>query len=255
MDKHRGFSQLAPTSRLIAFIVLSTLITFSNSWLAVFVSFIVSISLLILGRKYPRPAMIAVGSAFILTFLGHALSSQDPNAVSILIFNISQDSLLKGLRLGIRLAAMILPAIAFIAATPIHELLEAFVGLRIPDSAKMYLTIVLRYVDILWYDIQISMKAMALRGVNWEGGVREKIPAFSRLMLPLIFRILDHVDGQSLAIDNRGGIKASEDIPEYSESVNAIAMKNVFVRYDEEDKPDAGHALSNINLKDRKSVV
>jgi energy-coupling factor transport system ATP-binding protein len=113
----------------------------------------------------------------------------------------------------------------------------------------MYLTIVLRYVDILWYDIQISMKAMALRGVNWEGGVREKIPAFSRLMLPLIFRILDHVDGQSLAIDNRGGIKASEDIPEYSESVNAIAMKNVFVRYDEEDKPDAGHALSNINLK------
>ncbi|MBC8506212.1 MAG: ATP-binding cassette domain-containing protein, partial [Chloroflexi bacterium] len=210
---------------------------------------IVAMILLIFGGKYPRPALVAAGSAFILTFLGHALTSQDPNAVSILIFNISQDSLLKGLRLGIRLTSMIIPAIAFIAATPIHELLEAFVGLRIPDAAKMYLTIVLRYVDILWYDIQISMKAMALRGVNWDGSIKDKVPAFSRLMLPLIFRILDHIDGQSLAIDNRGGVKASKDIPEYSESVNAIAMKNVFVRYDEADKPDDGHALSDINLE------
>ncbi len=249
MDKRGGFRRLAPTPRLVAFVVLSMLITFSSSWVTIIASIILSLLLLILGGKYPRPALVAAGSAFVLTFLGHSLTAKDPSAVSVLIFNISQASLLQGLRLGIRLVSMIVLAIAFIAVTPIHELLEAFVGLKIPDTAKMYLTIVLRYVDILWYDIQISMKAMALRGVNWEGGIQDKVPAFSRLMLPLIFRILDHVDGQSLAIDNRGGVKISKDIPEYSPSVNAVTMKNVFVRYDEADKPNSRHALSDINLE------
>ncbi len=249
MSNRKGFRILAPTPRLVVFVIISMLITFSNSWEAVIASFIVSVGLLVWGGKYPKAALIAAGSAFILTFLGHALTADDPNVFAFLIFNVSQVSLYKGLRLGIRLVSMIIPAIAFIAVTPIHELLDAFVGLKIPASAKMYLTIVLRYVDILWYDIQISMKAMALRGVKWEGSIKDKVPAFSRLMLPLIFRILDHVDGQSLAIDNRGGVKIAEDNLEFSDTAKAIVMEDVFVRYENDDDPNATHALSDINLE------
>ncbi len=202
---------------------------------------------MLLGRKYPRAALLACFSAFLLTLLGHAVTADNPT-VSFFIFDISRESVLKGLRLGLRIAAMILPAIAFIAVTPLHELLEAFRGLRVPAVVDMYLTIVLRYVDILWYDIQTSMKAMAVRGVNWDGGIRDKIPAFRRLMLPLIFRILDHVDGQSLAIDNRGGVRVSPSHAKLADKVDALVMEDVYVFYGAGEIQEHGHALSGLDL-------
>lgn len=248
MENRRGLGWLTPTPRLIVFIILSTLVTLSSQWGPVLASLGIGIALLVSGGKYPRAALVACWSAFVLTFLGHALFAEANVLFSFLIFNISAESLLKGLRLGLRIAAMILPAIAFIAVTPLHELLDAFRGLRIPASAEMYLTIVLRYVDILWYDIQVSMKAMAVRGINWEGGIRDKIPAFSRLMLPLIFRILDHVDGQSLAIDNRGGVSAARASLEAIPHAPAVSMKSVYVRYDQANNPDDKHALTDLNF-------
>ncbi len=250
--QQRGFGWLAPTPRLIAFIILSILFTLSSQWIPVLVSSGAAIILLILGGKYPRAALIACFSAFVLTFLGNALFAADNIIFSFLVFNISPESLWSGLRLGIRISAMILIAIAFIAVTPLHELLKAFRGLRIPAAAEMYLTIVLRYVDILWYDIQISMKAMAVRGVNWEGGIGDKIPAFSRLMLPLIFRILDHIDGQSLAIDNRGGVNTRRESLDILPNVPAITMKNVFVRYDSTGTPDE-HVLTDLDFEIEQS--
>ncbi|MFW6183915.1 MAG: ATP-binding cassette domain-containing protein, partial [Chloroflexota bacterium] len=248
MEKRYGLGRLSPTARLIVFVVLSTLFTLSNSWNAVLLSLTVGMGLLLLGRKFPRAALVACVSAFVLTFLGHTLTAEDP-VFSFLIFDVSQASALKGLRLGLRLAAMILPAIAFIAVTPLNELLEAFRGLRVPAAVEMYLTIVLRYVDILWYDIQTSMKAMAVRGVNWDGGIRDKVPAFRRLMLPLIFRILDHVDGQSLAIDNRGGVRTTDTAPRVAGDVPAVAMDSVFVHYSSGtvDKDD-DHAVRDLSL-------
>lgn len=247
MGKRYGLGRVAPAPRLLFFVVLSTLVTLSNAWIPVLVALGVGFLLLILGRKYPRAALVACFSAFLLTFLGHAVTADVPS-VSFFIFDISRASVFKGLRLGLRIAAMILPAIAFIAVTPLHELLEAFRGLRVPAVVDIYLTVVLRYVDILWYDIQTSMKAMAVRGVNWEGGIRDKIPAFRRLMLPLIFRILDHVDGQSLAIDNRGGIRVATAAPDVPDGVDALAMEGVYVFYGTGEVRENEHAISDLNL-------
>lgn len=248
MEKRHGLGRIAPTPRLILFVVLSTLVTLSNEWIPVLVALGVGLLLLALGRTYPRAALVACVSAFLLTFLGHAVTADAPS-LSFFIFDISRASVLKGLRLGLRIAAMILPAIAFIAVTPLHELLEAFRGLRVPPVVDMYLTIVLRYVDILWYDIQTSMKAMAVRGVNWEGGIRDKIPAFRRLMLPLIFRILDHVDGQSLAIDNRGGIRVTTTAPDVPDGVDALVMEDVSVFYGSGPAGENEHAVVDLNLR------
>ena len=195
------------------------------------------------------PAIFACVSAGLLTFLGNGIFASQDVLFTFLFIHPSIASLLNGLRLGVRIMAMILPAIAFIAVTPLPEYMDAFRGLHIPATAEMYLTIVLRYVDILWYEIQISMKAMAMRGVNWEGSIGEKIPAFRSLMLPLIFRILEHVEGQSLAIDNRGGVNARHEPLEISAASPAIHMQNLFVRYDEGQELSAKHALTDVNLQ------
>ena len=248
MEKKRGLGWLAPTPRLIVFVVLSILVTFSGSWWSVLLSLAVAVILLVLGGEYPKAGLVGAGSALLLTFAGHALTAEGPGATAFWIFQVSPQSMEKGLRLGLRLFAMILPAIAFIAVTPLHDLLQAFIGLRLPPAAVMYTTIVLRYVDILWYDIQVSMKAMAVRGVNWEGGIMDKIPAFRRLMLPLIFRILEHIDGQTLAIDNRGGVKALKKSPEIPENTPAVSLQDVHVVYDLDEDHELEKALADLNL-------
>ena len=161
--------------------------------------------------------------------------------------------MLEGLRLGLRITSMILPAVAFIAVTPRHEYLAAFRGLRIPPAAEMYLTIVLRYVDILWYEIQISMKAMAMRGVDWEGGIRNRVSAFRHLMLPLIFRISEHIDGQALAIDNRGGVSAQRQRLQIAPDKPAVAMREVYVRYEAADDGADELALDDVSLDIERS--
>ena len=249
MEKAHGLGRLSPTARLVVFFVLSTLFTFSFNWVTVLVSLFIGIGLLVAGRKYPRAAIIASVSAGVLTFLGNGLFAKTDAFISFLFIHISTSSLLTGLLLGLRIIAMILPAIAFIAVTPLPEYLTAFRGLHIPAAGEMYLMVVLRYVDILWYEIQISMKAMAIRGVNWEGHIREKIPAFRSLMLPLIFRILEHVDGQSLAIDNRGGIKAQREGLDLAEGKSAISVKNVYVHYEKGNQPVGKFALSDFSLE------
>jgi energy-coupling factor transporter ATP-binding protein EcfA2/energy-coupling factor transporter transmembrane protein EcfT len=251
MQKRRGLGWFHPTLRLLIFIILSTLFTLSYQWPAVIASLLIGIVLLVLGGKYPRAALVACMSAGILTFLGNALFAHGAALYTFWIFHISAQSLLEGLRLGLRIMAMILPAVAFIAVTPLPEYLDAFRGLHMPAAAEMYLTVVLRYVDILWYEIQISMKAMAMRGVNWEGSIGEKVPAFRSLMLPLIFRVLDHVDGQSLAIDNRGGINARHiSMPESGpESGPAVDMRDVYVLYDQNALPAGKHAVTGLNLQ------
>jgi energy-coupling factor transport system ATP-binding protein len=255
MERKRGLARLSPTARLIVFIVLSTLFTLSSRWIPVAIALIVGIVLIVAGRKYPRAALVGAWSAFVLTFLGNAFFAREGELLwQFWVFRISYASLLTGLRLGLRIAAMILPAVAFIAVTPRHEYLDAFRGLHIPPAAEMYLTIVLRYVDILWYEIQISMKAMSMRGVNWEGRIRERIFAFRRLMLPLILRISEHIDGQALAIDNRGGVSVRGQTPAIELDRPAVSMRDVFVRYGD----DAPHALTRFNLdieKGRTTVL
>ena len=246
MEKKRGLRRLSPTARLIVFVVLSTLFTLSTGWAPVLIALGVGIALLVAGPKAPRAALTGAWSALVLTFLGNALFAREGELLwRFWVFSVSQASLLKGLRLGLRITAMILPAVAFIAATPRHEYLDAFRGLRIPPAAEMYLTIVLRYVDILWYEIQISMKAMAMRGVDWQGGMRDRISAFRHLMLPLIFRISEHIDGQALSIDNRGGVTVRKQAPECELGAAAVSIRNVYVRYSD---GDASHALSDVTL-------
>lgn len=242
-ERRYGLGRLAPTPRLVVFAVLSTLFTVGRTWWAVGIGLAVALALLLAGRRFPRAPLTACASAVILTFLGNALFAEEPAAFRWWVFRVSQASLLEGLRFSLRIAGMILPAIAYIAVTPLYELRDGFRGLRLPAVADMYLSIMLRYVDILWYDIQVTMKAMAVRGVNWQAGVREKVRAFRRLMMPLIFRVLEHIEAQSLAIDNRGGIFASRQTPEVVPGQPAVRLREVHVLFEE-----GKHTLVDVTL-------
>ncbi|MEA4813120.1 MAG: ATP-binding cassette domain-containing protein [Anaerolineaceae bacterium] len=248
MQKRYGLARLKPTLRFLLFVAVSTVFTFAKNWPGILAAFCFGVFLLAAGRKFPKAAVIACFSAGLLTFLGNAFGAKQDLVIDFLL-KASQESLLNGLRAALRIMSMILPAIAFIAVTPLHEFLEISRGLHFPPAFEMYLTIVLRYVDILWYEIGISMKAMAMRGVEWNGGAKEKVQAFSQLMLPLIFRIFEHVEGQSLAIDNRGGVRVGKSDQNVDQpTTETLKLDNVSVLYQLSEEGDIKPAVEDLSF-------
>lgn len=80
------------------------LVTLGSDWMSVLASLTVAVALLVIGGRYPRPALMACASAFVLTFIGHVLTAKDAGAVSFFIFRVSEASVAEGLRLGLRIA-------------------------------------------------------------------------------------------------------------------------------------------------------
>lgn len=249
MEKRYGLSRLNPTARLVFFMIISLAATFRYSWPGVIFFLLLGVVLLVAGRKYPKAAIGALISVFVFTFAGNALFARDEAIIfSFFIFRLSPASIERGLMLGCRIVAMMLSAIAFAASTPMEEFLPAFRGLRIPWIAELYVMVLTRYVGVIWFEIQQSMKALRIRGVDFEGSPVKRVIAFKQLMIPMFYRIIIHVCGQALAIDSRGGMKTTSTM-KIEKKEPAVSMENVSVIYDlsnaEEDK---SLALEEINL-------
>ena len=66
--------------------------------------------------------------------------------------------------------------------------------------------IVLRYIDLLNKEFTTIKQSMSIRGINWDGSVLEKIKGLKLIPVPIIFRLIGHIQQQTLAVDNLGGI-------------------------------------------------
>ncbi len=254
MIKRHGLGKLKPTVRLIFFIVISLAAAVVRSWSGVTFFLVLGIALLAAGRKCTKTSIFVLVNVFILTVAGNAFFAREGETIfSFFIFRLSPESLEKGLLWGCRIVAMILSAIAFATATPMYELLPALRGLRIrnwriPLAAELYLMILIRYVEITWYEISQAMKAMLIRGVQFEGSPLKRVIAFKQLMIPMFYRMINHISGQALAIDNRGGVRVMA-ARKIERREPAVLIEQVSVTYDlSETEGEKKLALKGINL-------
>jgi energy-coupling factor transporter transmembrane protein EcfT len=141
MQKNTGLGWLSPTPRLIVFVLLTVAFTIGRGWAAVLIALAIGMALLIAGGKYPKAALYACLSAAALTFLGYALFARGDVLVKFLFFQVSLASTLYGLRSGLHILAILLPAVDLIAVTSLPEYLIAFRGLRVPAVVEMGLAV------------------------------------------------------------------------------------------------------------------
>ena len=163
-----------------------------------------------------------------------------------------------GAILGLRLFFMILFAFAYISVTSLEDIYDTFKSLKLPLKAQIYLMIVLRYIDLLNKEFTTIKQAMSIRGINWEGSVLEKIKGLRLIPVPIIFRLIGHINKQTLALENLGGInKNKKDFKTNFEK--KIEIKNVSVTYNlSKEIEDKDIVLKNINLelaKGKKSIL
>jgi len=246
-----GMGVLNPLPRFIFFVVLSLASTFfTYNWTGVAVSGVVVTIIYLSGRVYYKLGLITCTVAGLLSFVGNIFIHHSGNTVFTLgPLTLTEGGLETGAILGLRLFFMILFAIAYIAVTSLEDLFDTAKSLKLPHKGQIYLMIVLRYIDLLNKEFTTLQQSMAIRGINWEGSVLEKIRGLRLIPVPMIFRLIGHINQQSLAVDNLGGTSISKS-SNNTKSSNKFEISNASVTYDlSKDTPENDFVLKNINLQ------
>ena len=249
-----GMGVLTPLPRFIFFVVLSLASTFfTYNWAGVAVSGIVVTIIYLSGRVYFKLGLITCTVAGFLSFVGNIFIHHSGNIILTLgPLTLTEGGLETGAILGLRLFFMILFAIAYISVTSLEDLFDTAKSLKLPHKGQIYLMIVLRYIDLLNKEFTTLQQSMAIRGIKWEGSVLDKIHGLRLIPVPMIFRLIGHINQQSLAVDNLGGTSTSKSINNSQDS-NKFEISRASVTYDlSKDVPENEFVLKNINLQFNK---
>ncbi len=249
-----GMGALAPLPRFIFFVTLSLASTFfTYNWVGVSVAGIIITIIYLAGRVYSKIGLITCTVAGTLSFLGNIFIHHSGS----IIFNLgplvlTEGGLETGTILGLRLFFMILFAIAYISVTSLEDLFDTSKSLKLPVKGQIYLMIVLRYIDLLNKEFTTLQQSMSIRGINWEGSVMEKIHGLRLIPVPMIFRLIGHINQQSLAVDNLGGTSASNSNIT-AKSSDKFEILRASTTYDlSKDVLDKDFVLKDINLNFNK---
>jgi len=249
-----GMGVLNPLPRFIFFVVLSLASTFfTYNWIGVAVSGVVVTIIYLSGRVYFKLGLITCTVAGLLSFIGNIFIHHSGNIILTLgPLTLTEGGLETGAILGLRLFFMILFAIAYISVTSLEDLFDTAKSLKLPHKGQIYLMIVLRYIDLLNKEFTTLQQSMAIRGIKWEGSILDKIHGLRLIPVPMIFRLIGHINQQSLAVDNLGGTSTSKSLNN-SQSSNKFEISRASVTYDlSKDVPENDFVLKNINLQFKK---
>ena len=249
-----GMGLLNPLPRFIFFVVLSLASTFfTYNWIGVSVSGVIVTIIYLSGRVYFKLGLITCTVAGLLSFIGNIFIHHSGNIIFTLgPLTLTEGGLETGAILGLRLFFMILFAIAYISVTSLEDLFDTAKSLRLPHKGQIYLMIVLRYIDLLNKEFTTLQQSMAIRGIKWHGSVLEKIHGLRLIPVPMIFRLIGHINQQSLAVDNIGGTSTSKTF-NYAKNSNKFEISNASVTYDlSKEVSENNFVLKNINLQFNK---
>ena len=251
-----GMGALNPLPRFLFFVVLSLASTFfTYDWTGVTVAGIIITIIYLAGRIYNKLGLITCTVAGTLSFIGNIFIHHSGNTIFALgPLTLTEGGLETGSILGLRLFFMILFAIAYISVTSLEDLFDTAKSLKLPHKGQIYLMIVLRYIDLLNKEFTTLQQSMSIRGINWEGSILDKIHGLRLIPVPMIFRLIGHINQQSLAVDNLGGTSYSKSkIFTNKNKTDKFEISNGSMTYDlSKDVTDNDFVLKNINLQFNK---
>mgnify|MGYP001437522905 CR=1 FL=1 len=227
-----GMGILLPVPRFIFFCLLSLASTFfTYNWNGLIIIGSIILIIYLSGRIYYRLGIITSIVAGFLSFIGNIFIHKSGELLLFLgPLKLTAGGLEMGALLGLRLFFMILFAFAYISVTSLEEIYDTFKSFKLPIKGQIYLMIVLRYIDLLNKEFTTIKQAMAIRGINWNGSVLEKIRGLRLIPVPIIFRLIGHINKQTLSLDNLGGI-SKKKLKIETDSEKIIELKDVAVTY------------------------
>jgi energy-coupling factor transport system permease protein len=118
---------------------------------------------------------------------------------------LTREAVITAVAMALRLDAMILAGLAFIAATPIEELRLGLCQLRVPYPMAFAVSLAFRLAPTFAATLATTMQAQQVRGhAVTAGGPLARLCNFLPLMIPVILLSLRNTDQLAIALSARG---------------------------------------------------
>ncbi|HZU87073.1 MAG TPA: energy-coupling factor transporter transmembrane component T [Anaerolineaceae bacterium] len=211
-----------PRARILAIVVLVTVVTFSPRLTGLFLCLGILVIGLIVGKISPRyvlrgivpflPILILVA---VLQILFNPYSDTPPLWLSIGSWALSPVDLIAAGMVLVRFAALVVGISlgsfclsTFEMTQGLEALLSPLSRLHLPtQDLVLMVQITLRFLPILAQSAERIAKAQAARGAEWggkKGSLFQRIKQFYPLLLPLFLNSLRRAENLALAMDARG---------------------------------------------------
>ncbi|MCL4503433.1 MAG: energy-coupling factor transporter transmembrane protein EcfT [Deltaproteobacteria bacterium] len=174
-----------------------------------------------------RPAVVALASAAVLAHLALARAwpalkpvrwllvilavfslgvwSWMAQGPSHLFWRVSRESLAFGTANFLKLATMMVAGLILLATTPVEELFNGLVKLRLPYAGAFAFALALRWVPEIFATVGRVREAQEARGLSWEkGSILERLRRHLPLLAPIFLLTLRRSQTMAWALEARG---------------------------------------------------
>ncbi len=153
-----------------------------------------------LGRVYQMRWLLAPLAVCTVAIWG--LLAQGP---TVLFWRVSMESLAFGLATFLKLAAMLVAGLTFLAATSVEELFLGLVKLKVPYPAAFAFALALRWAPEVLATARRVKQAQEVRGLTLAAaGPWAKLKRYLPLLIPIFLLTLKRSQTVALALEARG---------------------------------------------------
>lgn len=155
------------------------------------------------ARISPILFLLIALSAYIWTFI--YLKDSGDVLMSVGPYFIPRNSFLFGLGMGIRIGAMMLAGLAFLAATRVEDFTNGLHKLGLPYGLCFGLSLSFRLLPSFLQVVNTVREAQKSRGLDLDkGGIISKTRKHVPLLVPVFVSSIRHSDDMALALLSRG---------------------------------------------------
>jgi len=208
LDKESLLHRLHPVTKIIGLLLLFIWAMVFNHPLYLSIIFLMVLFLSILAKSLSNLKkfwILLIILAFFSTLLW-SLFLRGPTRIFRLGFiQISKESLLYGLAMGIRIDTMILSGIIFLSSTRTEDFTLGLSSLGLPFPVSFALSLSFRLVPTFAATTSTIIQAQKSRGLDLESGhLLKRIKKHIPLFIPILIHAIRNTDLLAMALESKG---------------------------------------------------
>ena len=210
VERESWLHRLDPRTKLIfAVLSLAVLLTLSNLWLIV--GFLAATQAALVSARLPRERIAwgwkVLAPILVLVPLLWPVFYQEGShtLLSFWVLRVTDLSLVRGLAVGLRIAAMAFACFIPLLTTTQTQLVQGLMRMGVPYRAGLLVAMALRYVGVFYGSFGVIVDAQQARGLDLSrGNLFHRLRAYLPVLVAMLITCLRTADRVAMALEARG---------------------------------------------------
>ena len=209
VERESWLHRLDPRTKLIfAILSMAVLLGLANLW--IILAFLAAIQGALICARLPRERILwgwkVLAPVLVLVPLLWPVFYQEGGPlISLWLLRVTDLSLVRGVAVALRIAAMAFACFVPLLTTTQTELVQGLMRLGVPYRAGLLVAMALRYVGVFYGSFAVIMDAQQARGLDLSrGNLFQRLRAYLPILVAMLITCLRTADRVAMALEARG---------------------------------------------------